>query len=207
MKLLKNILAISLGIIMVAGSVEARYLTATEKAHIERYLEDNELNRFGDPEGTMYPGGSPLFCEVTGQVIDRYEYILRNHPGVLDDFAQILPTEALGAVEKALGKLQNGADGRQMADRFLEDLVNQEAESAILLDSLRQAIDRGDLDEVIAVLTSLEKMSDQRLGYFARTLRDVRRMVQEPHIQPIEVTEKLAEIRTQLERLQSRIRA
>jgi hypothetical protein len=207
MKLLKNIFAIALGIYMLTGSVEARFFSETEKNHIERYLEDNKLNRYGDAVGTMYAGGSPLFCEVTGQVIDRYEYIIRNHPYVLDDYVEILPIDAMGAVEKMFGKLQNGADGAQMADRFLDDLVNHEAENAILLDSLRRAIDRNDLNQVIEVLESLERMSDQRLGYFARTLRDVRRMVQMPHIQPIDVTAQLVQIRAQIERLQSRMGA
>jgi len=192
MKLLRKILAISLGIIILTGSVEARFVSESEKTHIERYLDENKLNRFGDPMGTMYVGGTPLFCEVTGQVIDRYEYILRNHPSILDDFVAILPIDAMGAVQKTFGKLQNGADGQLMADRFLEDLVNLEAENAILLDSLRRAIDRGDLTQVIKVLSSLERMNDQRLSYFARTLRDVRRMVQMPNIQPVDVTEKLS---------------
>ena len=55
-------------------------LTADQKAFIDRWLERNELNRYGDPKDTVYPGGAPLFDEATGQTIDRYDYIFSRHP-------------------------------------------------------------------------------------------------------------------------------
>lgn len=53
-----------------------------EKADIDAWLEDNKdsVNEFGDPAGTYYTGGTPLFDETTGKVIDKYEYIVRRHP-------------------------------------------------------------------------------------------------------------------------------
>ena len=50
------------------------------KAHIEAWLKRERRNEFGDPEDTMYAGGTPLFDERTGKYRDRFEYILSKHP-------------------------------------------------------------------------------------------------------------------------------
>lgn len=50
------------------------------KARIEAWLKAQGRNEFGDPEGTMYAGGTPLFDERTGQTKDRWDYILAKHP-------------------------------------------------------------------------------------------------------------------------------
>lgn len=52
------------------------------KAEIDAWIAANHRNQFGDAPGTMYPGGSPLFDESTGIRLQRYEYIIRNHPGI-----------------------------------------------------------------------------------------------------------------------------
>lgn len=52
------------------------------KNHIDAWIKENDLNEFGDPKGTAYAGGTPLFDEKTGKSIDRYEYILKNHPSI-----------------------------------------------------------------------------------------------------------------------------
>ena len=51
-----------------------------EKAKIEKWIVDEQLNEYGEPADTLYAGGTPLFDEATGEKIDRYEYIKRNHP-------------------------------------------------------------------------------------------------------------------------------
>jgi len=51
-----------------------------EKELIDAWIIENDLNQYGDPKDTVYMGGTPLFDERTGKTIDRYEYILRNHP-------------------------------------------------------------------------------------------------------------------------------
>lgn len=43
------------------------------------WLEAENLNPYGDPLGTLYPGGSPLFDPIVGGRIDRFEYILARH--------------------------------------------------------------------------------------------------------------------------------
>ena len=55
-----------------------------QKAYIDKWIEENDLNRYGDPKDTMYIGGTPLFDESTGKRMDRYQYIIMNHPELLN---------------------------------------------------------------------------------------------------------------------------
>ena len=50
------------------------------KARIDNWIRENNLNRYGDPKGTAYTGGTPLFDMKTGKTTDRYLYILEKHP-------------------------------------------------------------------------------------------------------------------------------
>jgi hypothetical protein len=50
------------------------------KQRIDRWIKEKKLNPYGDPNDTMYAGGTPLFNEATGRSLDRYEYILSRHP-------------------------------------------------------------------------------------------------------------------------------
>jgi len=59
-------------------------ITDEGKKKIDNWLEENDFNQYGDPKSTMYAGGTPLFDEMTGETIDRYEYIVRNHPGIIE---------------------------------------------------------------------------------------------------------------------------
>ena len=51
-----------------------------EKVLIEQWIITSGLNKYGDPADTIYVGGTPLFNEATGERLDRYDYILKNHP-------------------------------------------------------------------------------------------------------------------------------
>lgn len=55
-------------------------ISPDERAQIDVWIEKNDLNFYGDPEDSMYAGGTPLFDESTGTYTDRYDYIIRNHP-------------------------------------------------------------------------------------------------------------------------------
>lgn len=55
-------------------------ISQNKKTQIDAWIKKNDLNQFGDPKGTMYAGGTPLFDETTGKQIDRYEYIVKKHP-------------------------------------------------------------------------------------------------------------------------------
>ena len=54
-------------------------LTTQQKKWIDNMIKKNNLNEFGDKKDTMYAGGTPLFDEMSGNVKDRYEYILDKH--------------------------------------------------------------------------------------------------------------------------------
>ena len=60
--------------------LEPGEISEAEEQEIQRWIEENDLNKYGDPKNMFYPGGTPLFDEGTGETIDLYEYILRNHP-------------------------------------------------------------------------------------------------------------------------------
>ncbi len=68
---------------MDGKEVDSSQLTIKDKEKIDKWLEDNNLNRYGDKKDTFYSGGTPLFNEKTGESIDRYEYILKKHPNIL----------------------------------------------------------------------------------------------------------------------------
>jgi hypothetical protein len=47
---------------------------------VDGWLKNKKLDEFGNPEGTMYAGGSPLFNEATGESKDRLEYVFSRQP-------------------------------------------------------------------------------------------------------------------------------
>ena len=55
-------------------------ISSEEKELIETWIIKNDLNQYADPKDTVYMGGTPLFDERTGRTIDKYEYIVKNHP-------------------------------------------------------------------------------------------------------------------------------
>jgi len=64
-------------------NIKPNDLTKDEKEKIDEWLENNNLNRYGDPRDTIYIGGTPLFDEAIGQNIDRFDYIFKKHPDLL----------------------------------------------------------------------------------------------------------------------------
>ncbi len=56
-------------------------ISSREIKRVEAWLAVNDLNKYGDSEGTFYIGGTPLFNEATGERIGRFDYILQNNPG------------------------------------------------------------------------------------------------------------------------------
>jgi len=80
-----GLLFIGAGLSCTQASKEAPQQTPSpiseiEKQQIQSCIEENDLNKYGDPKNTLYPGGTPLFNEGTGETIDLYDYILRKHP-------------------------------------------------------------------------------------------------------------------------------
>lgn len=60
--------------------VAATRVPDDEKRDIDTWVLSNDLDEVGNPRGTMYTGGTPLFDERSGRRVDRYEYIVRAHP-------------------------------------------------------------------------------------------------------------------------------
>jgi len=55
-------------------------ISNSEKAKIDAWILKQGLNEYGDSQGTIYAGDTPLFDESTGKSIDKYQYILSKHP-------------------------------------------------------------------------------------------------------------------------------
>jgi len=64
------------------GTMERPVVTNEEQQRIDDWLGAyaDSLNDYGDPKGTMYAGGTPLFNETQGKPITKYEYIVAKHP-------------------------------------------------------------------------------------------------------------------------------
>lgn len=71
-------------IINVMDDEKESSLSQTNKKNIDEWLVDNGLNRYGDLQDTMYAGGTPLFNEMTGESIDRFDYLLAKYPDLLE---------------------------------------------------------------------------------------------------------------------------
>jgi len=65
-------------------NLDTKEITQEQIKKIDKFLEKNNLNRYGDLEGTMYMGGTPLFNESTGESIDRLEYLIEKHPDLVN---------------------------------------------------------------------------------------------------------------------------
>ena len=96
---LNNIVALVLGLFVFANFSLALELSSSQMAYIDNWLVDNELNEYGDPKGTTYMGGSPLFDEQSGEMVNRYEYVIRNHPELLDQIQNISKKKTLAELE------------------------------------------------------------------------------------------------------------
>lgn len=79
------------GALLAASAAGALALSGEERRTIDDILAARGLNAYGDPEDTVYAGGTPLFDERTGERIDRHEYVLRQHPDVQRDFQLARP--------------------------------------------------------------------------------------------------------------------
>lgn len=58
---------------------------------VERWLKGHVLDAYGNPEGTMYAGGTPTFDESTGRSVDRWALVAKNRPEALQSCAVPLP--------------------------------------------------------------------------------------------------------------------
>jgi hypothetical protein len=47
---------------------------------VDKWLAERALDPYGNPGGTMYAGGTPLFDERTGETVDRLLYVYKRQP-------------------------------------------------------------------------------------------------------------------------------
>jgi hypothetical protein len=59
-------------------------LTDDQKRKIDEWLDKNGYNRYGDSQNAVYDGGTPLVDEKTGETMERYAYILKKFPDILE---------------------------------------------------------------------------------------------------------------------------
>jgi hypothetical protein len=65
------------------GSTAATLSPAERQAQencVDKWLKEKKLDRYGNAEGTMYAGGTPLFDERTGESRDRLDYVYERQP-------------------------------------------------------------------------------------------------------------------------------
>ena len=58
---------------------------------VDRWLKGHGLDDYGNPQGTMYAGGTPTFDETTGKSVDRWTLVMKNRPEALQSCAVPLP--------------------------------------------------------------------------------------------------------------------
>lgn len=68
------------GKIIISNTVGTRVVSQNLKRKIDQFLQKQALNEYGDPKGTVYAGGTPLFDERGGGYQDRYQYVLCKYP-------------------------------------------------------------------------------------------------------------------------------
>jgi hypothetical protein len=59
-------------------------LSQEARRKIDQWVRDNNRNEYGDPPGTSYAGGNPLFDERLPALKDRHEHIVSRNPEVRD---------------------------------------------------------------------------------------------------------------------------
>lgn len=74
------ILVLIFSTLFLAPTLFAAQLTELQSHYVERWLAERDLNEWGDPMGTCYPGGCPLLDETNGIQQDRHDYLFARFP-------------------------------------------------------------------------------------------------------------------------------
>jgi len=64
--------------------VDFKKLTKEQKEKIDNWLKQNNFNRYGDDINTRYASGTPLFSTSTSEALNRFEYIIKKVPDILN---------------------------------------------------------------------------------------------------------------------------
>ena len=73
------------------AAAPALRITAQQTECVEKWLKGHGLDAYGNPQGTMYAGGTPTFDETTGKSVDRWTLVMKNRPEALQSCAVPLP--------------------------------------------------------------------------------------------------------------------
>ncbi len=73
------------------ASSTAPRLDARQTECVEKWLKGHALDAYGNPDGTMYTGGTPTFDEATGRSVDRWTLVAKNRPEALQSCAVAIP--------------------------------------------------------------------------------------------------------------------
>lgn len=66
-------------------------LDAKQTECVEKWLKGHGLDDYGNPQGTMYAGGTPTLDEATGRTVDRWSLVAKNRPEALQSCAVAIP--------------------------------------------------------------------------------------------------------------------
>jgi|GEM_PF-355923 len=66
-------------------------LDAKQTECVEKWLKGHGLDDYGNPQGTMYAGGTPTFDEAMGRTLDRWSLVVKNRPEALQSCAVAVP--------------------------------------------------------------------------------------------------------------------
>ncbi len=64
--------------------VNFKKLTKEQKEKIDNWLKQNDFNRYGDKTDIRYASGTPLFSTSTSEALNRFEYIIKKIPDILN---------------------------------------------------------------------------------------------------------------------------
>jgi len=65
-------------------NLESSGLSDEDKEKIDDWLLENGLNKYGDTEGVYYPEGTPLMKGNNEEKVERYQYLLKRYPNILE---------------------------------------------------------------------------------------------------------------------------
>jgi hypothetical protein len=201
------VLVTLVSLFILVNAVQAASLTQAQRDHIDLFLVSHELNQYGDPKGTVYLGGNPLFHEATGTTIDRYDHVLGKFPRILDGFVTTLPFDGAGQAVEAALVIDNDFSARRLQERIIDAALQAEEKAQALVNQIRTAIDEQDFRTVGALFAQMSDLPVVQLREFGTALRDARRMLNAEFIQDLTVTRQVKDLLVALDKLESRLAA
>ena len=125
---------------------------------IDTWLRTHELNNYGDPEGSMYTGGNPLFDEQTGESIGRLNYLLEKFP---DKPWMVGEQDHDDSAESYIPSEKEESDADKIGPEIYEELSEVKEEKAFANDKTSEQLSPKE-DEILSL--------DDILGQFKKKI-------------------------------------